>query len=745
MKALSIRLVVLTWLICRAVAAQPLLTNPSFQSGLESWETIGQVTPGQNPARVCLRAEAGKPAWVISAPLQKLTPGEPFVLSLSLRCMSGLARAGVSLLPTTDPIVPEAYLAWELPPGNTDWRRVHLTVVPPIAASEVRLALGALGGDGTWEFANLETSRRTSLRTGQGPLTGLPAPEVPDSLPVGWEPEGYLDGKITAVGSEEDVSLVVNNLEISLPTEVQASRGERHRVLVLVTSRSSREKLLTVSAQGPPGVRIPDFTVPIRGNGITRFYPTVQSMTVGSAWYKLTFSSGKESKSVPIKVHCYRGYPFFGCTWSAARPLGTEAIKALAEMGISLHRIFGQAEDEFATVVEPLPADVVLAVAPGAGDLEPGAETLSDLARVGDRAALVGPQMPVGWQGSEEGTLAAQTNAFDQLLAELLPRTALASPPFDVTRPASVPQPLSAALEAGLGEKFGSIVARCTELPGAAAIQEAAGSRQAYALSSFWVNFDRRYDPVLLRASLTERGARLPLMLIPAVGGIERARLDALMLGRLIVDYCYQGATGVTVFARPQDMVAAYGANEPPALPISLLDDNEQPRSEICAVYRELACELAAAVPLVASQEGDGFGVGDGAPLTYKPFLRGNDGIVVMWNNSGRWLDVAVETRCKPVQMQALRISYDGELIQRRFMGMFHWSNEAKKNHQPAVYLRVAPLQIVVLTLKLDGGHNTWLKRIDRKPLPKKEQRHGPGSDLEKQSKWWDPGKKVEW
>ena len=59
----------------------------------------------------------------------------------------------------------------------------------------------------------------------------------------------------------------------------------------------------------------------------------------------------------------------------------------------------------------------------------------------------------------------------------------------------------------------------------------------------------------------------------------------------------------------------------------------------------------------------------------------------------------------------------------REFDGDFQWDALARKWGHPAVYLRVEPLQTVIVSIKLRGADNIWLREVGEQP-PK-----GPGPD----------------
>ena len=131
----------------------------------------------------------------------------------------------------------------------------------------------------------------------------------------------------------------------------------------------------------------------------------------------------------------------------------------------------------------------------------------------------------------------------------------------------------------------------------------------------------------------------------------------------------------------------------------------------------ELCRELAGVRALAPPPDTEVAGYSGDKPVTYRPFLRGDEGIVALWNNSGQRKSVAVEVRCRPWQVRLLRISYPGETCQREFDGSFEWDELAKRFRQPAVYVDLEPLQTVVLSLKLRGAHAQWLREIGEKPI----------------------------
>ena len=137
---------------------------------------------------------------------------------------------------------------------------------------------------------------------------------------------------------------------------------------------------------------------------------------------------------------------------------------------------------------------------------------------------------------------------------------------------------------------------------------------------------------------------------------------------------------------------------------------------------RLLAGELTGAEPLVPLADSPGVSADPEASVCYKPFLRGGEGIVVLWNNTSVPKDVTVEFRSEPVVHQRLFFSYQGDFAVQRWDPIMQFSEEAFKRGQPAVYVRLDPLQVQVHTFRLLQPHWTWLRKVELtvplKPVP---------------------------
>jgi hypothetical protein len=97
-----------------------------------------------------------------------------------------------------------------------------------------------------------------------------------------------------------------------------------------------------------------------------------------------------------------------------------------------------------------------------------------------------------------------------------------------------------------------------------------------------------------------------------------------------------------------------------------------------------------------------------------------------MANNTSTPQDLAVEVRGAPVQMQVLRISAFGAPVTREIEGLFHFGEEALHRHVQAIYLHLAPGEIVGLSVTLHGADLGWLRSIGRRPVGPYMPAQGP-------------------
>jgi len=720
MDAMKIRFAVvamlLTLLIASAVGAAA--TDEQFKLDRNGWTVVGPPRSGAKinvegelhpkPAfLITPQSEAG--AWVISEPLPAMP--RPATLSMRVQKRSGSGALAVSFVSDIPESPVQITPLWHLEVKDDRNHKIELGLVAH-RTEALRLAIGAVGGEGQWTVEDIELSDWTALERKPGPLADLPAATSPEPLPVGWEPPDSLDGRWRTVGTEREMLTDVNGLRITFPAKVTVAQGVRHEMVVLVTNRGDVEKDLTISLQGPPGAYMPTFTVPFAAGGTTLFRPPVQMLQVGNHWIKVKLSSGSETVVVPIEVVCEPRYPTIGISLDL-EPLAT-ALPDLREIAQFLQM---RMPAEFALTsttsqqLNEVAGQVILS-------LPLGNDASTMLARakatqVNWMPSLVGLYLPASMQQSSGSAIAAAVASATEQIRSESSQAAIISPPLPVVTSDEglIPSPQFAqALDAGMGTAVGSVGLHISALPHGAVLTEKIDGRFRQQPSSFWTDFDARYDFASLRQTLTQRQLRLPLFLdrLP-VRGTGEARLDALMLGRLLISGFAQGCTAATF---PADLVDPVQENPLP--------------SPVLMALQELTRELAGTVPLRGLADKEGFSGRIDEPIIYRSFMRKNEGILFMWNNTSQPIDVAVVLRALPLQMHLLRLSYSERFVERRFQGLFSLSDEARTNHQQAVYVRVQPLEIVSLSFNFKNPHAGWLGQLAPRPPVKNYGPHWP-------------------
>ncbi len=663
-------------------------------------------------------------AWAVSEPLAAAIG--PVALSMRAQRRSGSGELAVSLV-SDIPEKPEQITPlWHLEFNDGREHRVELGLVLP-GNEPVRLAIGAPGGPGEWRVTEIELAEWTPPRQEDGPTAELPPATSLEPLPLGWEPEGSLDGRWRRVGAGKEIVVEVGGLSISLPAEIGAEQAVRGGATAYVSNRGDAEKELTISLQGPTGAYMPTFTVPFAGGGMTRFRPPVQMLVTGKHWIKLILSCGGETAAIPVLVECEKRYPALGL----AADLSALASKVLHRD--QLLQFFHvrlpeelPAADTVRQVLGPEPGQTIL-------DL-PLLRDLSDVMTGYDSQpasrlmSLVSFYLPEAMGEPSGSEITATTAAAATQIRARFSEASFLSPPLPVVTSPEGLQPagrLAEALEAGMGAIVSAVAVNLPRPPAGAVLIERIDGRLRREPGSFWADLDRRYDFYSLRQALNMGGAQLPMLLaeLPTTASGD-PRLDALIIGRLLISGFAQGCTGATFGPELLYLPPVPSAGDIPA---------EHP---VRTALRELNRELSGAVPLRGLARTEGFSGRIGEPLVYRSFLRGREGIVFMWNNTSVPLDVAVVLQALPVQMQVLRLAYTGQLVTRKCQGLFAFSEEAKENQQQAVYVRVRPLEIVGLSFSLRNPYAGWLGELA--PRPPRKRDNGPkwprGGDL------WRPG-----
>ncbi len=696
-----------TWatflILLSPLSAQAALWEDNFTRGLGTWTVEGdvegaRVTPDAGKSGLGLRL-AG-PAVVVS-PALRGTAEDWLVLTAQLRRLSGPGAFTLTMVSgeSSPPMVPPPLWRSSLPPDGK-WHRVDLTISPP-PGNSWRLVLG-VEAEGLWHVDDLILNTTAAGRPPEDPwLKGLRPAIASDPLPDGWSPEGTLDATTRAVGDATELVVRVGGLTLSLPEKLEATRGERRQVLVLADNRGQVDKDLKVAVQvDSPGAAMSAYTVPIRSGGITALPAPVQVLQAGECWARFTFTVGKESASAPLRLQVAEAYPALGADLSAEDSNGPVLLRAAVPF-LQFLLASAQASPRPGQGLR-LPLTENGSVAALQAELEEHRPPLAQLAVAGRT-----PEAAV------ESVVEAYRALCEQVLPHL-PGTALLSPSWPVhpSHEGLQPSPaMQAAFAAGMASSVQSIAVGLQELPAAGVMAERVDGRAQSAINPYWHLQDRRYDFVPLRTWLAQQGPPRPLLLdLSSLQAGVAPRLEMLRLARLLLDQTWQGSTGVLLDAQARLLLEADG----------------RPRPVVYEAVQELWRELAGAVPMALPSSGDGLcGTGPEAPVRCWAFLRGSEGILFLANHTSVPQDVAAELRGEATQMQVLRLRAEGPAVTRQIQDVFRFSEEARARRQPAVYLRLAPAEVVGLALQLTSADWTWLRSVE-KMKPREQPATGP-------------------
>ena len=688
--------------------------NLDFEEPQSAWTAVTEGVHwdkgGTARSNHCLRLEnpADHEAWAVSQPLDGFSRGKPVEISLAIRrqeALSDESQLALSLVMETG--APRSPFLWQgIAKADGHWHRLALQLVTGL--ERPRLAIGAVGAAGSWLLDDIRI-RPVRLRSVTRPVRPNLVPKYADSLPAGWVPEGPLDLRTRTIVDEDSHYVSVGSLELAPQQEITVPRGRRTDTDLYVMSRSAITKQLQATAIGPPGWRSEPWEVTIRGkeSGAVRF--PLQSLLAGDTYVKLRFSCGTDLKATPLLVHSTRHYPALGVLWEAGTVEGAD-LAPFENMPAQFHQTEIPGPDDMGMLGRLAATRADVAITWNASV----AEALTSIASLPD---ALWPAL--GAFGL--GHTVEVTNDLQQLLAALRqqqPDLVALSPPYPLESTAhglSGGSRLADALDDDTreGEVGGStvrasdvIAVSVPPLSGSSVLRELVDGRPVTGPMSAWTHFDRARDMSSLRALLRANDVALPF-LAQGVGGVTSGdpALDSLLITRAILHVFAMGANGVTVPAK------ATSPHE-----IAFLDQNGKPSKPLFEVYGELVRELAGVRALSPPPDTSVAGYLPGRPVTYRHFLRGDEGIIALWNNSPQRRDVAVDVRRPPMQLRLLRISYPGDLCQREYVARFKWDNLALHYGQPAVYIALQPLQVVILSLRLKGAHRQWLREVGPKP-----------------------------
>lgn len=673
--------------------------NLDFEAGHEGWAQVAgamsaEQTAAQGKQSLGLAATGTEGAWAVSEVLPGVEPGKAFELSLSLRKVEGDGPVAVALVSEKGrPVRP--YL-WEgSVRADSRWHRLVLQVVTGL--SSPRVALGVTGS-GRWLVDDLRL-RPVQVRDVTKPVAKKLRPQYAAELPQGWVPKGRLDLQTRNFLGRDSYYMRPGPFELNPQGEVTVLQGERTGGELDVLSRGKARNDLGVEVQGPPGWRSEVWSASIPGEVRVSLNVPLQAMTCGDSYLKVEFGAGGETKQMPLLVHSQRRFPLLGTWW----PQGSSVDLAgkLDAGAIQFHEVVCASATDLKQAAGSFgqPGDVAIR---WGGEVKSAVAALTDLP-VQQRGRICA-------FGLEGEVSAADQQALAAALPGLIPEAAVLSPTVSVAAGQQGLQggeKLQSLLAGGVGDSSEALDVQMPALPCSVVLRETLDGAAPTGPMASWTALDKALSLQGLRDQLNQAGAALPVYARFGTGtGTAAPGLDALVMTRALLQVFSVGASGVAVPA-VQEKAGGLG----------LLDSEAQPVDAVSGTYAELCRELAGVRALAPPPDTEVAGYSGDKPVTYRPFLRGDEGIVALWNNSAQRKSVAVEVRCRPWQVRLLRISYPGETCQREFDGSFEWDELAKRFRQPAVYVDLEPLQTVVLSLKLRGAHAQWLREIGEKPI----------------------------
>lgn len=685
---------VLTGCCCEALQAEIIPPNHNFADGARGWTLQEQasVQAADGATGSALEIEGG---WALSSP-SEAGPAGWWRISVRARVTTAaedgrllLDLPGAGAEPAALVVVPAASV-------GTRWRQIVAEVAAP--ATQLQVAIGA-DGAATWLVDSVELIR-----------TELPAAEaaaneavVEPALPQGWEPDGLLDAFERGLGRGRELIVTVGALTIRFAPEVTAQRGHRGALRLSVTNGAASARELTLSASGAPGFFVPQRTVNIRAGRDTVFDASLQAFFVGSRWARVTFASGGERASAPVLVTSEPSYPATGAAFTTSEPTAEE-LAAVSDLNLQLVAACVHA-DKAGRATE-LPSSLTRLLLLGTTWSEDALRTAAS-ALVGEAGFMALYHRP---EERPEADLVARTRILRTALDDCPEPVYLLSHPLDLRRDGPLrPSDDDMAMIAQLAGA-GTIVAPALRLPPVRARAAGRVSIDGSDVAAVQPPRDEialERDIDALSASLREH-RRMPMFFSEIAGrssGCETG--DAMTLARILALCAHQGVTGFTLFARPSE--APEGADA-----FSLLDEAGDVRGIVARTVSEISRELAAAVPLAAVQQSQEIGTRRGAAVSFRPFIRGDEGVLVLWNNTASSIELMVEVRTEPLDVHTVSVGLHG--VRRDYIGSFHFSDDAIALNRPSHFVTLAPHEFKIISMQLARPHAAWLVAVERKP-----------------------------
>lgn len=681
------------------------LTNGGFEDSFAGWShspegvEIRTEKPADGARCVALSSSANRTASVTSDPAT-LFADTPVKLSWKYRAMSGEGSLSTAVVSGSM----QRTLWVTQTPGDDRWHTVEIMLQG--SPGEESSVVFTASGEGQWGLDSVMVSPTGLLEAASHPEFAADT-TYPEALEDGWSPEGYLDARCRDLMGQKELVVNLGPLKITLPAEDSCRRGVRHGLATFCTNGSKWERELTVSVQGPAGTRVPDWTIPIVGNARMKFRLPVQCMRTGDHYVKLTFTLEGESASAPVLLHCSAWYPAFGAAFNTPDHPSEEALAAVEAAGCRLQAIHTGRRD--VTGLSGMNGELVVTVPTGPEVQDPA--DLPGLLQSIPPTAFWIPE-PKGVTGKEAITsLAGAVRTagvvpqmmsyplrlvYDAAVGELRPQhpdefETLAAAMSDLSLPG--------------GGSINSAVLQMPDVPGPVIVGAKRDGRD-YADTIFGaVERNRMVELAPVRAAARSSGVNLPFSITTlSLHPTGDRALDALEVTKATAAGIYQGMTALC-------LPLVTGPDAVGLIPSSGSPDNDPVMQAIGA----LAGELTGATPVVGPGEADGMSVRPDARVSYRVFLRDREGIVLMWNNTGRPIEVAVDFRSQPVTCRLLRFSPGEPFLTEQFQPIFRLTQDARDRNELAVYESLNPNEIVCITTMLADPSIGWLRAVRAK------------------------------
>lgn len=701
------------------------LAHWGFEDGPGEWLSFadGEATAGVSADRPavgqkCARlvSSADDEATLLSPPLPSAEAGNAFDVQLRFRANnhSGFFRIGTAPGQTDGPL--KAEMLWQLAaPADTKWHVLRLTAVAPHDPQRPLCLTITSSGGGDWSVDDVAVLAHVPRNV--PPHEAMDKAAIyPEALPEGWEPGGLLDARKRTIGENAELLLDVAGLQISIPEHASCRRGFRTGIDTYCSNRGTADKVLKIHVQGPPDMRVPEWSVPVAAKKTLHLRVPVQRLLTGDCWVKMSFGVKGKRAAAPLRLHTEASYPVLGSTWPAGRLPAVGELQRMGALGAAIQRLIIEPTDaaesqRVAEVVKAGSGGVECLLSPSGGAVD------------GLPTALLSPEAFVNkprWSpyispavGAAEAKAALCRMATSLYKHDGAPN--LFSLPYwlewDVAEgslklPAEYPLAATDLREClgRSGDDWGvqSLVLSLPPLPGATLLDAQIDGRRDTGAASYWVDFNKHTDLAPIRAAARQADAHLPFtVLIPELAGSGDRRMDALKLGKAMVNAVCQGSTAA--------LPPAVSDDDEVALAAAVADAGSDP---VLQAFTALAAELAGATAIMALEPMATMSSQPDAQVTYKLFLRGDEGIAVMWNNTCGPIEVAAGLRSQPVTVKLLRLAYCGDFVQEEFQPVFKLSAKAKELQQPAIYLRLDPLDITVLSMRLVDPTIGWLRGV---------------------------------